>query len=154
QPLPLNTDGKMKNGDKVYLANQAPPAAAERLKQDNANSPSPAPELLETPTPIPPEYSGQPALDQTGRVIGVVVDPRVKAAPANGVLPARHLITQLEKYLNYPGGPNTKTAHNVEERLPAPAADSPTAEREAGGQSASQLTAPSTTGDASHRDSG
>ena len=155
QPLPINTDGKMKNGDKVYLANQAPPAAAERLKQDNANSPSAVTDLLETSTPIPPEYSGQPALDQTGRVIGVVVDSRVKAAPANGVLPAKHLITQLKNYLNYPGGPNTKTAPNVEERLPAsPAADSPTAEREAGGQSAWQLTAPSTTGDTSHRDSG
>jgi protein TonB len=77
-------------------------------------------------------------------VIGVAVDPGVKGAPANGVLPAKHVSVQLEKYLNYTSSPDQKKSSGAPERAPATgAADSPAAEREAGGQSALQPNAPS-----------
>ena len=140
QPLPLNRDVKMKIGDKAYLAAQSPAASLERLSRIGASPIGPAPDLQEAAAPIPPEYSGQPALDQAGRVIGVAVDPGIKGAPANGVLPAKHLSVQLEKYLNYASDPDQKKGSGA----PAPgAADSPAAEREAGGQSALQPNAPS-----------
>jgi len=140
QPLPLNRDVKMKIGDKAYLAAQSPAASLERLSRIGASPIGAAPDLQEAAAPIPPEYSGQPALDQAGRVIGVAVDPGVKGAPANGVLPAKHLSVQLEKYLNYASDPDQKKGSGA----PAPgAADSPAAEREAGGQSALQPNAPS-----------
>ena len=140
QPLPLNRDVKMKIGDKAYLAAQSPAASLERLSRIGASPIGAAPDLQEAAAPIPPEYSGQPALDQAGRVIGVAVDPGIKGAPANGVLPAKHLSVQLEKYLNYASDPDQKKGSGA----PAPgAADSPAAEREAGGQSALQPNAPS-----------
>lgn len=102
------------------------------------------PDLQEAAAPIPSEYSGQPALDQSGRVIGVAVDPGIKGAPANGVLPAKHLSVQLERYLNYTNSPDQKKGSGATERATAPgAADSPAAEREVGGQSALQPNAPS-----------
>src|SRR5215471_9475911 len=144
QPLPLNRDVKMKIGDKAYLAAQSPAASLESLSRIGASPVGAAPDLQEAAAPIPPEYSGQPALDQAGRVIGVAVDPGVKGAPANGVLPAKHLSVQLEKYLNYASDPDQKKGSGAPERAPAPgAADSPAAEREAGGQSALQPNAPS-----------
>jgi TonB family protein len=144
QPLPLNTDVKIKIGDKAYLAGQSPVASLERLSRIGASPIGAAPDLQEAAAPITPEYSGQPALDQAGRVIGVAVDPGVKGAPANGVLPAKHLSVQLEKYLNYTSGLDQKKGSGAPERAPAPgAADSPAAEREVGGQSALQPNAPS-----------
>jgi TonB family protein len=144
QPLPLNTDGKIKIGDKAYLAGQSPAASLGRLSRIDAALIDAAPDLREAAAPIPPEYSGQPALDQAGRVIGVAVDPGIKGAPANGVLPAKYLSVQLEKYLNYTSGPDQKKGSGARERAPANgAADSPAAEREVGGQSALQLNAPS-----------
>ena len=140
QPLPLNKDGKIKIGEKAYLAGQSPAASLGRLSGIGATPTGAALDLQEAAAPIPPEYSGQPALDQAGQVIGVAVDPGIKGAPANGVLPAKHLSVQLEKYLNYTGGPDPKTASGA----PATgAADSPAAEREIGGQSALQRDAPS-----------
>jgi periplasmic protein TonB len=144
QPLPLNTDGKIKIGDKAYLAGQSPAASLGRLGRIDASPIGAAPDLQEAAAPIPPEYSGQPALDQAGRVIGVAVDPGIKGAPANGLLPAKHLSVQLEKYFSYMGGPDTKTGSGPPERAPATgAADGPAAEREAGGQSALHPNAPS-----------
>ena len=144
QPLPLITDGKIKIGDKAYLAGQSPAASMGRLSRIGASPIGAAPDLREAAAPIPSECSGQPALDQAGRVIGVAVDPGIKGAPANGVLPAKHLRVQLEKYLNYTGGLDPKTVSGAPQRAPAAgAADSPAAEREAGGQSALQPNAPS-----------
>jgi TonB family protein len=144
QPLPLNTDVKIKIGDKAYLAGQSPVASLERLGRIGASPIGAAPDLQEAAAPTPPEYSGQPTLDQAGRVIGVAVDPGIKGAPANGVLPAKHLSVQLEKYLNYMSGLDQKKGSGAPERAPVPgAADSPAAEREAGGQSALQPNAPS-----------
>ena len=144
QPLPLNTDGKIKIGDKAYLAGQSPAASLGRLGRIDASPIGAAPDLQEAAAPIPPEYSGQPVLDQAGRVIGVAVDPGIKGAPANGVLPAKHLSVQLKKYLNYMGGLDPKKGSGAPERAPATgAADSPAAKREAGGQSALQPNAPS-----------
>jgi len=142
QPLPLNTDGKIKVGDKAYLAGQSPAASLGRLSRIDASPIGAAPDLdlREAAAPIPPEYSGQPALDQAGRVIGVAVDPGIKGAPANGVLPAKHLSVQLKKYLNYTSSPDQKKGSGA----PAPgAADSPAVEREEGGQSALQPNEPS-----------
>jgi TonB family protein len=144
QPPPLNTDVKIKIGDKAYLAGQSPAASLGRLGRIGASPIDAAPELQEAATPIPPEYSGQPVLDQAGRVIGVAVDPGIKGAPANGLSPAKHLSIQLEKYLNYMSGPDQKKGSGAPERAPATgAADSPAAEREVGGQSALQPNAPS-----------
>ena len=144
QPLPLNTDVKIKISDKAYLAGQSPVASLERLGRIGASPIGASPDLQEAAAPIPPEYSGQPALDQAGRVIGVAVDPGIKGAPANGVLPAKHLSVQLEKYLNYTSDPDQKKASGAPERAPTPgAADSPAIEREVGGQSALQPNAPS-----------
>src|SRR5262245_23830944 len=143
QPLPLNTDGKIKIGDRAYLAGQSPAASMGRLSRIDAAPIGAAPDLQEEAAPIPSEYSGQPALDQSGRVIGVAVDPGIKGAPANGVLPAKHLSVQLEKYLNYTDSPDQKKRSGAPEYAPAPAADSPAAEREVGGQSALQPNAPS-----------
>jgi TonB family protein len=144
QPLPLDTDGKIKIGDKAYLADQSPAASLGRLGRIDASPIDAAPDLREAAAPIPPEYSGQPALDQGGRVIGVAVDPGIKGAPANGVLQAKYLSVQLEKYLNYTSGPDQKKGSGAPERAPATvAADSPAAEREVGGQSALQPNAQS-----------
>jgi TonB family protein len=144
QPLPLNTDVKIKIGDKAYLAGPSPVASLGRLGRIDAIPVGAGPDLQEAAAPIPPEYSGQPALDQAGRVIGVAVDPGIKGAPANGVLPAKHLSEQLEKYLNYVSDPDSKKGSGAPERAPATgAADSPAAEREVGGQSALQPNAPS-----------
>src|SRR5262245_50154350 len=55
-----------------------------RLGRIDASPIDAAPDLREAAAPIPPEYSGQPALDQAGRVIGVAMDPGIKGAPANG----------------------------------------------------------------------
>jgi len=144
QPLPLNTDGKIKIGDKAYLAAQSPAASLGRLGRIGAIPTGAAPDIQEAAAPIPPEYSGQPVLDQAGRVIGVAVDPGIKGAPANGVSPAKYLSVQLEKYLNYTSDPNQKKGSGAPERAPATgAADSPAAEREVGGQSALQPNAPS-----------
>ena len=144
QPLPLNTDVKIKIGDKAYLAGQSPVASLGRPGRIDASPVGAAPDLQEAAAPFPPEYSGQPALDQAGRVIGVAVDPGIKGAPANGVLPVKHLSVQLKKYLNYTSGPDQKKGSGAPERAPAPGvADSPAAEREVGGQSALQLNAPS-----------
>ena len=144
QPLPLNTDVKIKIGDKAYLAGQSPAASLGRLGRIDASPIGAAPDLQEAAAPIPPEYSGHPVLDQAGRVIGVAVDPGIKGAPTNGVLPAKHLSVHLEKYFNYMSGQDQKKGSGAPERAPAPgAADSPAAEREAGGQSALQPNAPS-----------
>jgi len=144
QPLPLNTDGKIKIGDKAYLAGQSPAASLGRLGRIGAASIDAAPDLREAAAPIPPEYSGQPALDQAGRVIGVTVDPGINGAPANGVLQAKYLSEQLKKYLNYTSDPDPKKGSGAPERAPgAGVADSPAAEREVGGQSALQPNAPS-----------
>jgi TonB family protein len=143
QPLPLNTDVKIKIGDKAYLAGQSPAASMGRLGRMGVSPIGAEPDLQETAAPILPEYSGQPALDQAGRVIGVAVDPGIKGAPPNGVLPAKHLSVQFEKYLNYTNGPDQKKRSGAPERAPAHAADSPAAEREVGGQSAFQPNAPS-----------
>jgi TonB family protein len=144
QPLPLNTDVKIKIGDKAYLAGQSPAASLGRLGRRGASPIGAAPDLQEAAAPIPPEYSGHPVLDQAGRVIGVAVDPGIKGAPANGVLPAKHLSVHLEKYFNYMSGQDQKKGSGAPERAPAPdAADSPAAEREVGGQSALQPNAPS-----------
>src|SRR5262245_39204366 len=91
QPLPLDTDVKIKISDKAYLAGQSPVASLGRLSRIGASPIGAAPDLQEAAAPIPSEFSGQPALDQAGRVIGVAVDPGIKGAPANGVLPAKHL---------------------------------------------------------------
>ena len=143
QPLPLNTDVKIKIGDKAYLAGQSPVASLGRLGRMGVSPIGAEPDLQEAAAPIPLEYSGQPALDQAGRVIGVAVDPGIKGAPANGVLPAKHLSVQLEKYLNYVSDPDSKKRSGAPERAPAPAADSPAAEKEVGGQSALQPNPPS-----------
>src|SRR5262245_42603186 len=144
EPLLLNTDGKIKIGNKAYLVGQSPAASLGRLSRIDAALIDAAPDLQEAAAPIPPEYSGQPALDQSCRVLGVEVDPGITGRPARGVSPAKDLSVQLGTYLNYPRRPDQKKGSGAPERAPAPgAADSPAAEREVGGQSALQLNAPS-----------
>src|SRR5262249_41569257 len=131
QSLPLGKTDKINPKNKVYLFPGIP--AAESQASESAG-------LIEMAIPLPSGYSGLPTLDQSGKVIGVAVDPRFKSAPASGVIPVKELASKLEAYFGA-----GKEAKNEPTRKSADvdpssnkATDSPTAEREAGGQMALQ----------------
>src|SRR5262245_22913348 len=63
-PLPLGKSGKINSGAKIYLPAWKI-AAGMRSPEDGG--------LIEMTTPVPPEYAGLPALDQSGKVVGLVV---------------------------------------------------------------------------------
>jgi TonB family protein len=129
--LPLGKPGKIKTGDKIYL-----PAG-----KIAAGSPSPeAGDFIEMTTPVPPGYAGLPALDQSGKVVGVVVDQRFKSTPASGVIPVKELTGKLDVYFSGGNDPNKKPAKKPSGAEPGSnrTAEGPAAEREAGGQVAFQ----------------
>jgi len=128
---PLGKPNKINTGDKIYV-----PAG-----KIAAGLPSPeAGDLIEMTTPVSPGYAGLPALDQSGKVVGVVVDQRFKSTPASGVIPVKELAGKLDMYFSGGNDPNKKPA-----KKPSGAAsdsnrtaEGPTSEREAGGQVAFQ----------------
>jgi Gram-negative bacterial TonB protein C-terminal len=129
--LPLGKPGKIKTGDKIFL-----PAV-----KIAAGSPSPeAGDFIEMTTPVPPGYAGLPALDQSGNVIGVVVDQRFKSTPASGVIPVKELTGKLDVYFSGGNDPDKKPAKKPSGAEPGSnrTAEGPAAEREAGGQVAFQ----------------
>jgi periplasmic protein TonB len=129
--LPLSKPGKIKTGDKIYL-----PAV-----KIAAGLPSPeAGDFIEMTTPAPQGYAGLPALDQSGKVVGVVVDQRFKSTPASGVIPVKELAGKLDAYFGVGNDPNKKPAKEPSGAEPGSnrTAEGPTAEREAGGQIAFQ----------------
>jgi TonB family protein len=131
QSLPLGKSGKINTGDKIYL-----PAG-----KISAGMRSPeAGDLIEMTTPVPPEYAGLPALDQSGKVVGLVVDPRFKSTPASGVIPVKELAGKLDAYFSDGKDPNKPTDKKPSSAAPDSnrTAEGPTAEREAGGQVAFQ----------------
>src|SRR5262249_7504669 len=103
--------------------------------------PSPeAGDLIEMTTPVSPGYAGLPALDQSGKVVGVVVDQRFKSTPASGVIPVKELAGKLNAYFGVGKDPNKKPAKKPSGAEPGSnrTAEGPTSEREAGGQVAFQ----------------
>src|SRR5215475_6972647 len=129
--LPLGKPGKIKTGDKIYL-----PAV-----KIAAGLPSPeAGDFIEMTTPVPPGYAGLPALDQSGKVVGIVVDQRFKSMPASGVIPVKELAGKLDAYFGSGDDPNKKPAKKPSGEAPGSnrTAEGPTAERETGGQVAFQ----------------
>lgn len=129
--LPLGKPGKIKTGDKIFL-----PAV-----KIAAGSPSPgAGDFIEMTTPVPPGYAGLPALDQSGNVVGVVVDQRFKSTPASGVIPVKELTGKLDVYFSGGNDPDKKPAKKPSGAEPGSnrTAEGPAAEREAGGQVAFQ----------------
>jgi TonB family protein len=130
-PLPLGKPNKINTGDKIYL-----PAGktAAGLRSPEAD------DLIEMTTPIPPGYAGLPALDQSGKVVGVVVDQRFKSTPASGVIPVKELAGKLDAYFSDGKDPNKKPAKKPSGAAPDSnrTAEGPTTEREAGGQMAIQ----------------
>ena len=144
-PLPLGKPNKIKTGDKIYL-----PAGkiAAGLGSPEAG------DLIEVTTPVPTGYAGLPALDQSGKVVGVVVDQRFKSTPASGVVPVKELAGKLDAYFG--DGSDAKKNPAKKSSGAAPGsnrpAEGPTAERESGGQMALQPgEATRTTSDASDR---
>ena len=129
--LPLGKSGKINTGDKIYL-----PAGkiADGLRSPEAG------DLTEMTTPVPPGYVGLPALDQSGKVVGVVVDQRFKSTPASGVIPVKELAGKLAAYFSDGADPNKKPAKKPSgaESSSNRTAEGPTAERETGGQIAFQ----------------
>jgi len=129
--LPLGKSGKINTGDKIYL-----PAGkiAAGMRSPEAG------DLIEMTTPVPPEYTGLPALDQSGKVVGVIVDQRFKSMPASGVIPVKELAGKLDAYFSDGEDPNKNPAKKPSGAAPDSnrTADGPTAEREAGGQMAFQ----------------
>lgn len=130
-PLPLGKQGKINTGDKIYL-----PAGkiADGLRSPEDGG------LIEMTTPVPPGYVGLPALDQSGKVVGVVVDQRFKSTPASGVIPVKELAGKLDAYFGDGTDPNKKPAKKPSgaESGSNRTAEGPTAERETGGQIAFQ----------------
>src|SRR5262245_4013964 len=129
--LPLGKPGKIKTGDKIYLP----------FVKIAAGLPSPeAGDFIEMTTPVPQGYAGLPALDQSGKVVGVVVDQRFKSTPASGVIPVKELAGKLDAYFGVGNDPNKKPAKETSGAEPGSnrTAEGPTAEREAGGQIAFQ----------------
>jgi len=136
--LPLGKPGKIKTGDKIYL-----PAV-----KIAAGLPSPeAGDFIEMTTPVPPGYAGLPALDQSGKVVGIVVDQRFKSTPASGVIPVKELAGKLDAYFSGGDDPNKKPAKKPSGEAPGSnrTAEGPTAERETGGQVAFQSAEPTRT---------
>jgi TonB family protein len=129
--FPLGKQGKIKTGDKIYLP--------VRKIADGLRSPE-AGDLTEITTPVPQGYAGLPALDQSGNVVGVVVDQRFKSTPASGVIPVKELAGKLDAYFSDGKDPNKKPAKKSSGAAPGSnrTAEGPTAEREAGGQVAFQ----------------
>ena len=128
---PLGKPNKIKTGDKIFL-----PAG-----KIAAGLPSPeAGDLIEMTTPVSPGYAGLPALDQSGKVVGVVVDQRFKSTPASGVIPVKELAGKLDAYFGVGKDPNKKPAQKPSGAAPGSnrTAEGPTSEREAGGQVAFQ----------------
>jgi TonB family protein len=129
--LPLGKPNKINTGDKIYL-----PAGkiAAGLQSPEAGA------LIEMTTPVPPGYAGLPALDQSGKVVGVVVDQRFKSTPASGVIPVKELAGKLDAYFSDGKDPNKNPAKKPPGAAPGSnrTAEGPTAEREAGGQVAFQ----------------
>ena len=128
---PLGKPNKINTGDKIYV-----PAG-----KIAAGLPSPeAGDLIEMTTPVSPGYAGLPALDQSGKVVGVVVDQRFKSTPASGVIPVKELAGKLNAYFGDGKDPNKKPAKKTSGAAPGSnrTAEGPTAEREAGGQVAFQ----------------
>jgi TonB family protein len=130
-PLPLGKPNKINTGDKIYLP--AGTIAAE-LRSPEAG------QVIEMTTPVSPGYAGLPALDQSGKVVGVVVDPRFKSTPSSGVIPVKELAGKLDAYFGDGKDPNKKPAKKPSGAAPGSnrTAEGPTAEREAGGQVAFQ----------------
>jgi len=129
--LPLGKPNKIKTGDKIYL-----PAG-----KIAAGLPSPeAGDLIEMTTPVSQGYAGFPALDQSGKVVGVVVDQRFKSTPASGVIPVKELAGKLDAYFSDGKDPNKPPAKKPSSAAPGSnrTAEGPTAERESGGQMALQ----------------
>src|SRR5262245_28771770 len=141
--LPLGKPNKIKTGDKIYL-----PAG-----KIAAGLPSPeAGDLIEMTTPVSPGYAGLPALDQSGKVVGVVVDQRFKSTPASGVVPVKELAGKLDAYFSDGSDAKKNPAKKSSGAAPGTnrTAEGPTAERESGGQMALQPgEATRTTSDAS-----
>jgi TonB family protein len=129
--LPLGKPGKIKTGDKIYL-----PA----VKIAAGSPPPEAGDFIEMTTPVPQGYTGLPALDQSGKVVGVVVDQRFKSTPDSGVIPVKELAGKLDAYFGVGNDPNKKPANKPSGAEPGSnrTAEGPTAEREAGGQIAFQ----------------
>ena len=129
--LPLGKQVKINTGDKIYL-----PAGkiADGLRSPDAG------DLTEMTTPVPPGYIGLPALDQSGKVVGVVVDQRFKSTPASGVIPVKELTGKLDVYFSGGNDPDKKPAKKPSGAEPGSnrTAEGPAAEREAGGQVAFQ----------------
>src|SRR5262245_29886010 len=129
--LPLGKPTKINTGGKIYL-----PAGkiAAGMRSPEAG------DLIEMTTPIPPEYAGLPALDQSGKVVGLVVDPRFKSTPASGVIPVKELAGKLDAYFGVGKDTNKKPAKKPSGEAPGSnrTAEGPTADREAGGQVAFQ----------------
>lgn len=68
--------------------------------------------MIEMTTPVPPGYAGLPALDQSGKVVGVVVDQRFKSTPASGVIPVKELAGKLDAYFGDGKDPNKPPPRN------------------------------------------
>lgn len=130
-PLPLGKSGKINTGAKIYLP-AGKIAAGMRSPEDGG--------LIEMTTPVPPEYAGLPALDQSGKVVGLVVDPRFKSTPASGVIPVKELAGKLDAYFGDDKDPNKPPAKKPSGAAPGSnrTAEGPAAEKEAGGQMAFQ----------------
>jgi len=129
--FPLGKSGKINTGDKIYLP-AGKIAAGMRSPGDGG--------LIEMTTPVPPGYAGLPALDQSGKVVGVVVDSRFKSTPASGVIPVKELARKLDAYFGDGKDPNKTPTKKPSGAAPDSnrTAEGPTAEREAGGQMAFQ----------------
>jgi TonB family protein len=129
--LPLGKPGKIKTGDKIFLPAVKIAAGSPSLE---------AGDFIEMTTPVPSGYAGLPALDQSGNVVGVVVDQRFKSTPATGVIPVKELTYKLDVYFSGGNDPDKKPAKKPSGAEPDSnrTAEGPAAEREAGGQVASQ----------------
>ena len=130
-PLPLGKSGKINTGAKIYLP-AGKIAAGMRSPEDGG--------LIEMTTPVPPEYAGLPALDQSGKVVGLVVDPRFKSTPASGVIPVKELAGKLDAYFGGSKDPSKPPDKKPSSAAPGSnrTAEGPTAEKETGGQVAFQ----------------
>jgi TonB family protein len=129
--LPLGKPSKINTGDKIYLP-AVKIASGLQSPEDGG--------LIEIPTPVPPGYAGLPALDQSGKVVGVVVDQRFKSTPASGVIPVKELAGKLDAYFGDGKDPNKTPAKKPSGAAPGSnrTAEGPTAEKEVGGQMAFQ----------------
>jgi TonB family protein len=138
QPLPLGKTDKFNSGDKAYLIDEGIFAQSQAPGTDR---------LIEVTLPLPPESSGLPVLDRSGLVLGIATDTRAKSAPASGVIPAKELTGKIKQYFSYEKGDETVSPPNKAGKSSGSGSvvDSPTAEREAGGQVALQPTGASRT---------